>query len=103
MRCCEEAGVSGNGEEVVDKLGDDREGSDEIMSPNESKDDVIEGKKKMPRRQFSKFNKNVRPENVNLISKLLFTDKKQLKKVMQTCKIQNGYSVKVTKHDKQRY
>jgi len=38
-----------------------------------------------------------------LITALLFTDKKQLKKAVETYKIHNGYNLKVTKSDKQRY
>jgi len=40
---------------------------------------------------------------VQLITGLLFTDKKQLKKAVETYKIHNGYNLKVTKSDKQRY
>ena len=86
----EEVGNSGNGGAVLDGLGDDDEDSDEIMSPNESEDDENEGNKKIARRQFPKFNEKLRPEDVKLVSGLLFTDKKQLKKVVQTYKIQMG-------------
>jgi len=54
-------------------------------------------------RQIPKFYENVRLEYANLITRLLFIDKKQLKKALQIYKIQNGYSLKVTKIDKQRY
>ncbi|KAJ8444779.1 hypothetical protein Cgig2_011741 [Carnegiea gigantea] len=101
--CSEEVGSSGNGGAVLDGLGDDDKDSDEIMSPNESEDDENEGNKKIARRQFPKFNEKLRPEDVKLVTGLLFTDKKQLKKAVQTYKIQNGHSLKVTKSDKQRY
>ncbi|KAJ8452129.1 hypothetical protein Cgig2_016710 [Carnegiea gigantea] len=103
MGCSEKAGSSGNGEAVLDELGDDDKDSDEIMSPNESKDDENKGNKKIARREFPKFDENLRPEDVKLVTGLLFTDKKQLKKAVQTYKIQNGYSLKVTKSDKQIY
>jgi len=103
VRCSEEAGSSGNGGAVLDGLGDDDEDSDEIMSPHESEDDENEGNKKIARRQFPKFNEKLRPEDVKLVTGLLFTNKKQLKKAVQTYKIQNGHSLMVTKSDKQRY
>jgi len=101
--CSEEAGSRGNGGAVLNGLGDDDEDSDGILSPNESEDDENEGNEKIARREFPKFNEKLRPEDVTLIIGLLFTDKKQLKKVMQTYKIQTGYSLKVSKSDKQRY
>ena len=64
MGCCEEARVSGKGRAIVDELGGDHEDFDEIMRPNSSKDDKNEGVKKVPRRQFPRSNKKVKPKDV---------------------------------------
>ena len=63
----------------------------------------IQGRNTEHKRQFPKFKENTRPEDVQLVTGLLFTDKRQLKKAVETYKIQNGYNLKVTKSDKQRY
>jgi len=71
------------------------------MSSNKSEDDENEGNKKITRRQFPKFNEKLRPEDVKLVTGLLFTNKKQLKKAVQTFKLQNGFSslTRVTSRD----
>ena len=62
--CSEQAGVNGHEGAEVDELGDDVENFEAIISPNESKDDEIQGKKKEHKRQFLKFSENARPEDV---------------------------------------
>jgi len=101
--CSGQPEVSGHGGVQRDELGDDVEDFDDISSPPVSKDDEIQGQKTEHKRQFPKFKENTRLEDVQLITGLLFTDKKQLKKVVETYKIHNGYNLKVTKSDKQRY
>ena len=84
--CSEEAGSRGNGGAVLNGLGDDDEDSDGILSPNESEDDENEGNEKIARREFPKFNEKLRPEDVKLVIRLLFTNKKQLRKLCKLIK-----------------
>jgi len=60
------------------------EDSDAIISPPVSEDDEIQGKNKEHNRYCPKFNENARLEDVQLITGLLFTDKRQLKKAVET-------------------
>ena len=101
--CSEQPQVSDHGVVQGDELGDEVEDSDDMSSPAVSEDDEIGEKKTEHKGQFPRFNENARPEDVQLNTGLLFTDKKQLKKAVKTYKIHNGYNLKVTKSDKQRY
>ena len=101
--CSEQCEVGGEGGVQGDDLGDDVEDSDDISSPPVSEDDEIEGRDTDHKSRFPKFKENTRAEDVQLVTGLMFTDKKQLKKAVETYKIQNGYYLKVTKSDKQRY
>jgi len=95
--------VGGEGGVQGDDLGDDGDDSDDISSPPLSEDDEMQGRNTEHKRQFPKFKENTRAEDVQLVTGLLFTDKRQLQKAVETYKIQNGYNLKVTKSDKRRY
>jgi len=68
--CSEQVEVVGEGGVQGDDLGDDVEDSDDISSPLVSEDDEIQGSR------FPKFKEATRPKDVQLVTGLLFTDKR---------------------------